>query len=107
ILTIPEHLDRLSSAFNLNAFERNTVGYMRQRYTGDIETGQRMAALIVILLAAITAAPTAGGSLVFAAAATGEAALNTALLLQAYDQYSLEKAATGSNEDKAQALSHD
>ena len=105
ILTLPEHLDRLKDAFNLNTFERHTVNYMREKYTGDIETGQRVGQLIAIVLAAIAAAPTGGGSLVFAAAAMGEAAINTAMLLQAYDQYSLEKAATGSNEDKAQALS--
>jgi hypothetical protein len=106
ILTLPEHLTRLTESFNLNDFERRTVWYMREKYTGDIETGQRVAVLIAIVLAAIAAAPTAGGSLV-ALAAIGDAAINTTLLLQAYDQYSFEKAATGSNEDKAEALSHD
>jgi len=106
ILTLPEHLSRLADAFNLNEFERRTVTYMREKHTGDIETGQRVATLIAIVLAAIAAAPTAGGSLV-ALAAVGEAAINTTLLLQAYDQYSFEKAATGSSEEKAEALSQD
>ena len=107
ILSLPEHLDRLKDTFHLNEFERHTVNYMRQRYTGDLETGQRVATLIAIVLAAIAAAPTGGASLVIAAAAIGEAAINTAMLLQAYDQYAFEKAASGSNEEKAETLSQD
>ena len=108
ILQLPDLCDRLKDALNLTEFQRHTVNYMRQKHTGDLETGQRALVLIAVVLAAIAAAPATGGaSLVVGLAALGEAGVNTILLLQAYDQYSLEKAAAGSDEDKAKALSSD
>jgi hypothetical protein len=106
VFDIREHLDTIKRGLGCNEFESATVNYMREEYADSTATGTKVMTVMAIVVGAIAAAPSGGTSLVVVAS-LAEAGINTALMLQAIDEYSFQKALTTSDPDAAQALSKD
>ncbi len=106
ILELKDNLEVMKKGLGLIPFESATVTYMREKYTGDTDTGKKVLQAFAVILGVLAAAPSGGASMI-AVAAVLEGGINTVLLLQALDEYNLQASATATDPDKAKSLSKD